>query len=201
MDPLPCRHAGCRRAHALGLIEDAALVVEGAPGLGWPARRATGRMARALHDRTGRGRCPHHARPDRLPHPPGLRRQPRPRVRAAFAGASYEEIARAGGGIASTVKATRAASAAGLFQRGQARARALMAEGVTTVEIKSGYGLTLERERKCLQVARAPGPGTPWTCAPRSWACRRAAGVRRKHGRLRRRRAADAACAACRRPG
>jgi len=72
-------------------------------------------------------------------------------------GASYEEIARAGGGIASTVQATRAASAAELQASAAKRLLALMAEGVTTVEIKSGYGLALEHERKCLQEARTLG--------------------------------------------
>ncbi len=72
-------------------------------------------------------------------------------------GASYEDIARAGGGIASTVQATRSASAAELQASAGRRMRKLMAEGVTTVEIKSGYGLALEHERKCLAVARALG--------------------------------------------
>jgi len=70
-------------------------------------------------------------------------------------GASYEDIARRGGGIASTVRATREASTADLAQSSATRLRALMAEGVTTIEIKSGYGLALEHERKCLQVARS----------------------------------------------
>ena len=72
-------------------------------------------------------------------------------------GASYEEVARAGGGIVSTVQATRDASAEDLYQQAQRRLKALMAEGVTTVEIKSGYGLSLAHERKCLQVARRLG--------------------------------------------
>lgn len=72
-------------------------------------------------------------------------------------GASYEDIARAGGGIASTVRATRAASEAELFIQSRVRLRALKAEGVTTVEIKSGYGLSLDEERKCLRVARRLG--------------------------------------------
>jgi imidazolonepropionase len=76
-------------------------------------------------------------------------------------GTSYEEIARAGGGIASTVKATRAASAAELQAQSVKRLRALLAEGVTTVEIKSGYGLALAQERKTMQVARALGQGQP----------------------------------------
>ena len=72
-------------------------------------------------------------------------------------GASYEDIARAGGGIASTVKATRAASADELASQSSARLQRLIAEGVTTLEIKSGYGLALEHERKTLAVARALG--------------------------------------------
>ncbi len=72
-------------------------------------------------------------------------------------GASYEDIARAGGGIRSTVAATRAASEADLLRSACDRADALMREGVTTVEVKSGYGLTLADEAKCLRVARALG--------------------------------------------
>ena len=71
-----------------------------------------------------------------------------------LAGASYEEIARAGGGIVSTVGATRAASEDNLLRHALARLDALLAEGVTTVEIKSGYGLELAAERKSLRVAR-----------------------------------------------
>jgi imidazolonepropionase len=74
-------------------------------------------------------------------------------------GSSYEQIARAGGGIRSTVAATRAASDEALFTGSAARLHRLQAEGVTTVEIKSGYGLTLEHERRCLQVARRLGRG------------------------------------------
>ena len=76
-------------------------------------------------------------------------------------GASYEDIARQGGGIASTVRATRQASAAQLTASASTRLRALMADGVTTVEIKSGYGLALEPERTCLEVARALGHTHP----------------------------------------
>lgn len=72
-------------------------------------------------------------------------------------GATYEEIARAGGGIASTVNATRATDEAELFAQSLPRARALLADGVTTLEIKSGYGLELETERRMLQVARRVG--------------------------------------------
>ena len=72
-------------------------------------------------------------------------------------GASYEEIARAGGGIRSTVAATRAASDGMLFTSAAARARTLMQEGVTTLEIKSGYGLSAAHEARCLAVARRIG--------------------------------------------
>jgi imidazolonepropionase len=70
-------------------------------------------------------------------------------------GATYEEIARAGGGIVSTVRATRAASLEALIAESRPRLRALMAGGVTTVEIKSGYGLDIETELKMLQAAKA----------------------------------------------
>ena len=70
-------------------------------------------------------------------------------------GASYEDIAKAGGGIVSTVKATRAATEAELLEQSTPRLLALLAEGVTTIEIKSGYGLALEHERKTLRVARS----------------------------------------------
>jgi imidazolonepropionase len=71
-----------------------------------------------------------------------------------LAGASYEEIARAGGGIVSTVKATRAASEDELVAQSLPRLDALMAEGVTTIEIKSGYGLDAETEARLLRAAR-----------------------------------------------
>ncbi len=74
-----------------------------------------------------------------------------------LAGASYEEIARAGGGIISTMQATRAASEAALVDAALPRLDALIAEGTTTVEIKSGYGLTTEDEIKMLRAARTLG--------------------------------------------
>lgn len=69
-------------------------------------------------------------------------------------GESYESIARDGGGIQSTVAATRAASEEALFEESLVRAKALSASGVTTVEIKSGYGLDWETEAKMLRVAK-----------------------------------------------
>ncbi|HEX3651367.1 MAG TPA: imidazolonepropionase [Rhizomicrobium sp.] len=74
-----------------------------------------------------------------------------------LSGASYEEIARAGGGILSTVRATRAATLPELIEQSRPRRDALIAEGVTTLEIKSGYGLTLEEEIKMLRAAHALG--------------------------------------------
>ncbi|MFX1675291.1 imidazolonepropionase [Paraburkholderia sp. A2WS-5] len=80
-----------------------------------------------------------------------------------LAGVSYEEIARNGGGIVSTVRATRAASEAELYAQSAARLEPLLAEGVTAVEIKSGYGLELAAERKMLRVARQLGERYPVT--------------------------------------
>lgn len=72
-------------------------------------------------------------------------------------GVSYEDIARAGGGIVSSVRASRAASEDELFTASLPRARALLRDGVTTLEIKSGYGLDFDNERKMLRVARRIG--------------------------------------------
>lgn len=69
-------------------------------------------------------------------------------------GASYEEVARAGGGIVSTVRATRAASEEDLLAQSLPRVDAMIAQGVTTVEVKSGYGLDIETELRMLRVAR-----------------------------------------------
>jgi imidazolonepropionase len=76
-------------------------------------------------------------------------------------GASYEDIAQAGGGIQSTVQATRAATHAELQASAAVRANRLMAEGVTTIEVKSGYGLDLKSERRLLEVARDLGAQLP----------------------------------------
>jgi imidazolonepropionase len=80
-----------------------------------------------------------------------------------LAGVSYEEIARQGGGIVSTVRATRAASEDALFNQSAARLEPLLAEGLTAIEIKSGYGLDLDSERKMLRVARQLGERYPVT--------------------------------------
>ena len=80
---------------------------------------------------------------------------------ARLNGATYEDIARAGGGIMSTVRATRAADEDTLLAQSLPRIRSLLAEGVTTLEIKSGYGLDLENEAKMLRVARRVAQALP----------------------------------------
>jgi len=80
---------------------------------------------------------------------------------ARLNGASYEDIARQGGGIVSTVHSTRAAPEDDLLAQSARRVRTLLAEGVTTLEIKSGYGLDLETEAKMLRVARRIGQELP----------------------------------------
>ena len=81
-------------------------------------------------------------------------------------GATYEEIARQGGGIRSTVAATREADEKSLYDQSSSRLLALMKEGVTTVEIKSGYGLDFETELRMLRVARQLGEKYPVTVVP-----------------------------------
>lgn len=76
-------------------------------------------------------------------------------------GATYEEVARAGGGIVSTVRSTRAASEEALLEQALPRVDALLAEGITTLEIKSGYGLDLETELRMLRTARKIGDVRP----------------------------------------
>lgn len=78
-------------------------------------------------------------------------------------GRSYAEIARSGGGILSTMRAVRGASEQELFDESVPRLQALLSEGVTTIEVKSGYGLTLADEGKMLRVARALGRAFPVT--------------------------------------
>jgi imidazolonepropionase len=80
---------------------------------------------------------------------------------ARLGGASYEDIARAGGGIMATVRATRAASIDDLLRQSVPRVVRLLAEGVTTLEIKSGYGLTLASETAMLRAARCIGEELP----------------------------------------
>jgi len=141
---------------AYGLIEDGALAVEDGR-IAWVGPRAE------LPDQLGRGTV-HDARGALLT--PGLidchthlvyAGDRAGEFEARLKGASYEEIARAGGGIVSTVKATRAADEDTLLAQSLRRLRPLLAEGVTTLEIKSGYGLAEDAEAKCLRVARRLG--------------------------------------------
>ena len=80
-----------------------------------------------------------------------------------LAGATYEEVARAGGGIVSSVKSLRSASEDQLVAQTLPRLDALMAEGVTTIEVKSGYGLDVDNEKKSLRAARRLGGERPVT--------------------------------------
>ena len=147
-----------------GAIEDGAIATNNGT-IAWVGPRAElpgppETLARAVHDLDGRWLTPglvdchtHLVYGGDRAHEFELRLQ----------GASYEEVARAGGGIVSTVKATRAASEEALFAAARPRLSALLAEGVTTVEIKSGYGLDLDTELKQLRVARRLGETTPVT--------------------------------------
>jgi imidazolonepropionase len=84
-----------------------------------------------------------------------------PEIERRLAGESYENIARAGGGILSTVTATRAASLQQLIDGALPRVDALLAEGVTTLEVKSGYGLDLQTELRMLEAGRSLGVQRP----------------------------------------
>ncbi|WP_332824567.1 imidazolonepropionase [Ramlibacter sp.] len=140
-----------------GLVEDAALAVEDGR-IAWVGPRT------ALPPALGAGATVHDARGALVT--PGLvdchthlvyGGDRAGEFEARLNGVTYEEIARAGGGIVSTVKATRDASEDELLRQSQRRLCALLAEGVTTVEIKSGYGLSQDAEAKCLRVARRLG--------------------------------------------
>jgi imidazolonepropionase len=145
-------------ADAYGLIADAAIGVEGEQ-IAWVGERreltqAPERLARRIH--SGGGRCLLPGLIDCHTHLIfGGDRASEFEQRAA--GASYAEIAAAGGGIASTVARTRALSVDELVAAALPRARALLSEGVTTLEIKSGYGLDPANELKLLRAARALG--------------------------------------------
>jgi imidazolonepropionase len=138
-------------ADGIGVLEDGALLVEG-DRIAWLG--ATREAPAAEHAVECRGRlltpglidCHTH-----LVHAGSRAKEFEMRLE----GATYAEIARAGGGIVSTVKATRAASEEELIASGAARLDCLLAEGVTTVEIKSGYGLDVETELRMLRAARA----------------------------------------------
>jgi imidazolonepropionase len=149
-----------------GAIEPGAIAVEGGT-IAWVGRAddlpgAPDALAERVHDLEGRWVTPglidchtHLVYGGDRAHEFELRLQ----------GASYEEIARAGGGIVSTVEATRAAGEDDLLAAARPRIEALLAEGVTTVEIKSGYGLDRDTELRQLRVARRLGADYPVTVA------------------------------------
>ena len=140
-----------------GLIEDAAMVVENG-FIAWVGARAElpARWQNGVEEHDARGALITPGLVDCHTHLVWAGDRAR-EFELRLNGASYEDIARAGGGIVSTVKATREASEADLLRQSQRRLDALLAEGVTTIEIKSGYGLSLEAEAKCLRVARTLG--------------------------------------------
>jgi imidazolonepropionase len=142
-----------------GAVEPGAIAVEGSR-IAWagPMAELPRRNARTIHDLDGRWVTP--GLIDCHTHLVygGDRAQ---EFELRLKGATYEEIAKAGGGIRSTVAATRAASAPSLLASAAERLSRLLAEGVTTIEIKSGYGLEREAEMKQLRVARALGERYP----------------------------------------
>jgi imidazolonepropionase len=146
-------------AEGYGAIEDGALAIEGGR-IAWIGKRAELPAMAVRETRDGGGRWMTPGLIDCHTHLVfGGERWREFALR--LEGASYEEIARAGGGIVATVAATRAASEDALFASAAKRLRPFLAEGVTTVEVKSGYGLDLEAERKMLRVARRLGRELP----------------------------------------
>ncbi len=145
----------------LGLIEDGVIAANGgAIVYAGPRAEAPSFSAETIHDCAGRWITPGlvdcHTH---LVHAGNRARE----FELRLEGASYEEIARAGGGIVSTMAATRAASREALIAESLPRLDAMLAEGVTTIEIKSGYGLSLADETKMLATARALGERRPVT--------------------------------------
>ena len=144
-------------ADGYGIIEDGAVAVRGGR-IAWVGPRAGAPQALSVHDCGGLWLTP--GLVDCHTHVvyAGNRSD---EWEARLNGATYEDIARAGGGIMSTVRATRAASEDDLLNASLPRIQALLAEGVTTLEIKSGYGLDLASEAKMLRVARRVGEQLP----------------------------------------
>lgn len=141
-------------ASPYGLVRDAALVLEGGR-IAWIGPRAElPRDHAALPAESLGGRLVTPAPIDCHTHLVFAGSRAR-EFELRLSGASYEEIARAGGGILSTVRATRQADEAGLLRGALARVDSLLADGVGTIEIKSGYGLDIETELGILRVARA----------------------------------------------
>jgi imidazolonepropionase len=150
-----CHLATMNGSTAYGALEDAALAVKGGK-IAWFGRPADMPAGQARESRSLAGRWVTPALIDCHTHIvfAGNRAHEFEQRRA---GVSYEDIARAGGGIMATVNATRAAGADELLRQSLTRLTALRAEGVATVEIKSGYGLDLQNERKILEVIRRLG--------------------------------------------
>lgn len=156
--------ATMRAGRSYGELRDGALATEGGR-IAWVGERAAlpgapERVAREVHDAHGAWITP--AFVDCHTHVMyGGNRANEFELR--LQGASYEEVARAGGGIVATVRATRAASEDDLVNAAAKRLRQWMREGATVVEIKSGYGLELEAELRMLHAARRLGERLPLT--------------------------------------
>jgi imidazolonepropionase len=144
-------------AQGYGEIEDAALAVRHGR-IAWVGRRAEAPPARAEHDCGGAWMTPGlvdcHTH---IVHAGNRSKE----WEARLNGASYEDIARQGGGIMSTVRATREADVEALLAQSLPRVARLLSEGVTTLEIKSGYGLELAAEERMLRAARQVGERLP----------------------------------------
>jgi imidazolonepropionase len=145
-----CTAATMAGAAPYGLIEDAAILADGGL-IRWAGPRAVAPQA-PEHDLGGRLVTPAlidcHTHVVHGGHRAG-------EFEMRLNGATYEEVARAGGGILSTVRATRAATVEDLVTAALPRLDALIAEGVATVEVKSGYGLDIDTELRMLRAARA----------------------------------------------
>jgi imidazolonepropionase len=147
-------------AQSYGEIRDAAIVVQSGRIAWIGPRRELPPAFRSLDTRDGKGGWMTPGLVDCHTHAvhAGSRSD---EFEARLSGVTYEEIARRGGGILSTVRATRAATEPDLAAQSRARVERLMSGGVTTVEIKSGYGLSTESETKMLRVARRLGDELP----------------------------------------
>src|SRR6266403_5940416 len=144
---------------ACGAIRDGALAVSKG-GIAWVgARKDLPRTLRAREQLDGRGGWLTPGLIDCHTHLVYAGNRAREFERR-LAGARYEDIAREGGGIQATVRSTRAASEQELLHQSEPRLKRLLGEGVTTVEIKSGYGLDTADELKLLRVARRLGAAT-----------------------------------------
>ncbi len=147
-------------AEPYGLVEDAAIAIAGSK-IAWAGPRAD--LPRAFRDQPTESLGNRLVTPGLIDcHTHIVHGGDRAReFEMRLEGASYEDIARAGGGIVSTVTATRAASEADLLADALRRVDVLIAEGVTGIEIKSGYGLDIETELRMLRTARAVGQQRP----------------------------------------